>query len=158
MRSFRRAGENCLTIARKEARFFQTLSALLKRQYMYACAWGVRRLLASFPCFQDQDSLPRWEISLLAAGHPTLLKDAKYESLRCCALSRLSCTCAGHELQDRAGCNSPLPAPEGTGSWKVHWPLRKVKNLQIHALRSSSSCCFKDFSRLVTFGDSAQCS
>ena len=38
-----------------------------------------------------------------------------------------------------------------------HWKLRQ-KNMRIHTLRSSSSCCFKDFSRRLTFQDSAQCS
>ena len=54
-------------------------------------------------------------------------------------------------VQDRAECNTP---PTYTPR---HWKLRQ-KNMRIHTLRSSSSCCFKDFSRRLTFEDSAQCS
>ena len=46
----------------------------------------------------------------------------------------------------------PLLSPEGARSWKLHWTLLQAKNMQIHTLRSSSSCCFKDFFRAVTFG------
>ena len=46
----------------------------------------------------------------------------------------------------------PLLSPEGARSWKLHWTSLQAKNMQIHTLRSSSSCCFKDFFRAVTFG------